>query len=267
MLQNSSKKEAKLMVEPAPRRSWRFWVMIVALPLWVLIGFLGAQVLAICLVWILHMFHIPLSSINPTLFETIVSAVIYIFTIAIVIGLPWLIKKRRTTVEDIGLHRLPYWRDMLMAPVGLVVYLIISFVLLMVVSAIVPGFNITQQQVTGFTGITQQYELILAFMTLVVVAPVAEEVLFRGYLLGKLRKLFPTWAAILATSILFGLIHVGTTGAWNVAVDTFALSIVLSLLRISTGSIWASMLLHMIKNGIAFYILFVNPILNSTIGG
>lgn len=267
MLQNSSKKEIKKEVVSTPRRSWRFWAMLVALPLWVFIGFLGAQVLAICLVWILHAFHVPLSSINPTLFETVVSAVIYIFTIAIVIGLPWLIKKRRTTVETIGLHRLPYWRDMVMAPVGLIVYLILSFVLLVIVSVIVPRFNITQQQVTGFTGITQQYELILAFITLVVVAPVAEEILFRGYLLGKLRKLFPTWAAILATSILFGLIHVGTTGAWNVAVDTFALSIVLCLLRVSTGSIWASMLLHMIKNGIAFYILFVNPILTSTIGG
>jgi membrane protease YdiL (CAAX protease family) len=267
MLQNSSKKEIKKEVVSTPRRSWRFWAMIAALPLWVFIGFLGAQILAICLVWILHMCHVPLSSINPTLFETIVSAVIYIFTIAIVIGLPWLITKRRTTIEDIGLQRLPYWRDMLMAPVGLVIYLVLSFVLFIIVSAVVPGFNSTQQQVTGFSGITQQYELILAFMTLVVVAPVAEEVLFRGYLLGKLRKLFPTWLAILATSILFGLIHVGTTGSWNVAVDTFALSIVLSSLRISTGSIWASILLHMIKNGIAFYILFVNPILTSTIGG
>jgi membrane protease YdiL (CAAX protease family) len=267
MLQNSSKKEIKAEVESTPRHSWRFWITIVALPLWVFAGFLGAQVLVICLVWVLNMCHVPLSSVNSTLFETIISAVIYLFTIVIVIGLPWLIKKRRTNANDIGLQRLPYWRDILMAPAGLIVYLILSFVLIIIVSILVPGFNVNQQQVTGFSGITQQYQLILAFITLVVVAPVAEEVLFRGYLLGKLRKLFPTWAAILATSVLFGLIHVGTTGAWNVAVDTFALSIILCLLRVSTGSIWASMLLHMIKNGIAFYILFVNPILTSTIGG
>ena len=93
----------------------------------------------------------------------------------------------------------------------------------------------------------------LAFITLVVIAPVAEEVLFRGYLYGKLKKYVPVWAAILITSALFGLIH----GTWNVAVDTFALSIILCLLRESTGGIWASILLHMIKNGIAFYFLFI----------
>jgi membrane protease YdiL (CAAX protease family) len=150
-----------------------------------------------------------------------------------------------------------------MAPVGLIVYLIISAVLMLVISTLVPSFDANQHQDTGFSGITQQYQLILAFITLVIVAPVAEEILFRGYLFGKLKKFVPIWVAILITSVVFGFIH----GAWNLAIDTFALSVVLCLLRLSTGSIWAPMLLHMTKNGIAFYILFVNPILNSTIGG
>jgi len=38
-------------------------------------------------------------------------------------------------------------------------------------------------------------------------------------------------------------------------------------LREVTGSIWAGTLLHMLKNGIAFYFLFVNPTLLNTIGG
>ena len=79
---------------------------------------------------------------------------------------------------------------------------------------------------------------------------------------GKLKKFVPIWVAILVTSALFGSIH----GAWNLAIDTFALSIVLCLLRESTGNIWASILLHMAKNGIAFYILFINPTLFTTLG-
>ena len=103
----------------------------------------------------------------------------------------------------------------------------------------------------------------MAFLTLVVIAPVAEETIFRGYLLGKLRKFVPVWLAILATSVLFGAVH----GAWNLAIDTFALSVVMSLLRQNTGSLWASILLHMTKNGIAFYILFINPAILHTLGG
>ena len=114
----------------------------------------------------------------------------------------------------------------------------------------------------GFRQLNQRYEYILAFTTLIIIAPIAEEILFRGYLYGKLKKFVPIWVAILVTSALFGSIH----GAWNLAIDTFALSIVLCLLRESTGNIWASILLHMAKNGIAFYILFINPTLFTTLG-
>jgi hypothetical protein len=102
----------------------------------------------------------------------------------------------------------------------------------------------------------------------VIIAPIAEEVLFRGYLLGKLKKSVPIWLAILITSLLFGAFHLVNSGnySWNLAIDTFALSIVLCSLRVLTGSIWASILLHMVKNGIAFYLFFISPLLLVTLG-
>jgi hypothetical protein len=71
------------------------------------------------------------------------------------------------------------------------------------------------------------------------------------------------WAAIIITSLLFGAVH----GQWNVAIDVFVLSLVLCSLREVTGNIWAGVLLHMLKNGLAFYLLFINPSLLHTIGG
>jgi membrane protease YdiL (CAAX protease family) len=47
---------------------------------------------------------------------------------------------------------------------------------------------------------------------------------------------------------------------WATALDTFALGIVAGSLRLLSGSIWAGMLLHAIKNGIAYYFLFINPL-------
>lgn len=267
MLQNSSKS----LVAPkaaAAKRTWKDWLMVGILPLWVLVSFIIAQQLTASVLWVLDVLHVPLSTLNPNVLTTVLAVFVYALTIGLVIGLPWIIRKYKTAPVEIGLHRLPLWRDILMAPAGLVIYLVLSTILMLVISATIPGFNATQPQSTGFTGANQQFELILAFLTLVVLAPVAEEVLFRGYLFGKLQKYVPVWVAILATSVMFGLIHVAfSLDAWNVAIDTFALSVVLCLLRLSTGSIWASVLLHMIKNGIAFYILFVNPVLASTIGG
>lgn len=267
MLRNLSKVLGALRLT-GTKRTWQDWAMVGILPLWVLVSFFVAQQLTVGVLLVLHVLRVPLRSLNQDVFTTILAVFIYALTISLVIGLPWIVKKDKTTPTDIGLHRLPLWRDILMAPAGLVIYLILSAALMLVASAVIPAFNAAQPQNTGFTGVNQQYELILAFLTLVVLAPVAEEILFRGYLFGKLQKYVPVWAAVIATSVLFGLIHVAfSLDAWNVAIDTFALSIVLCLLRISTGSIWASMLLHMIKNGIAFYILFVNPILHGTIGG
>lgn len=256
MLQNSS--DVAEHVSPRPSRSLkRKWLVAIVLPLWVLISFLLAQQLVIALIWLLRGLDVPLGSLNESVLTTVLAAVIYLVTVALVIGVPRLAKKQRVTAEEIGLHRLPLWKDILMAPAGLIVYVILSAVLMLLATLLLPAFDANQAQDTGFTGLSVQYEYLLAFATLVVIAPVAEEVLFRGYLFGKLRKFVPVWVAIVVTSILFGLIH----GAWNLAIDTFALSIILCLLRITTGSLWAPILLHMAKNGIAFYILFVNPLL------
>src|SRR5690606_8459309 len=101
-----------------------------------------------------------------------------------VIGLPWLVKKS-TTKEQLGLNRLVSWLDILITPAGAIVYLLLSVILLNVASNVLPWFDINQAQDIGFEGLVFRYEYVLAFVTLVVLAPIAEEILFRGYLYGK----------------------------------------------------------------------------------
>lgn len=237
-----------------------FW--IVGIVLWVFGGFLGAQVIVTVLVSLLKTINIPLDSLNSSILETVLAAFIYLVTLALVIGLPWLVKKRRTTLADVGLQRLPNWSDLLMAPAGFIVYLALSSILVTIATNLLPWFNVNQPQDIGFFQTSYGYEVILAFVTLVIIAPVAEEIIFRGYLFGRLKKYAPVWVAIVVTSVVFGALH----GAWNLAVDTFALSVVMTLLRQNTGSLWASILLHMSKNGLAFYILFINPTFLHTLG-
>jgi membrane protease YdiL (CAAX protease family) len=255
MLVNSSNQQ---------RKEWlNGWRLAIALPLWVIVGFGAAQLLLVALLSLLQRVGVPLQSVNGSVFQFIVAALVYVLSIVLVIGLPWWIQKRSTTKQDIGLTRLPSLMDLGMVPVGFVVYLLASMVLAYFAALLIPNFNAAQAQQTGFTNLAYYYEYLLAFVTLIVVAPIAEEILFRGYLYGKLRKAMPTWVAMLVTSVLFGAVH----GQWNVAVDVFALSMVACSLREITGSIWTGMLLHMLKNGLAFYVLFINPVLLHTIGG
>lgn len=240
----------------------RRWWMVIVLPAWVFISFFVAQSMVFGLIWLLLAIKVPIKSINQTVLSALIAGIVYMITLAIVVVIPWVVKRYRTSKIDIGLTRLPRWTDILITPAGLISYLIISSVLILLATQLLPWFDVNQVQETGFNQINQRFELILAFITLVVIAPVAEEILFRGYLYGKLKKYVPIWVAILATSLLFGAIH----GAWNLAIDTFVLSIILCLLRESTGSIWSSILLHMAKNGIAFFILFIYPLLFTTLG-
>lgn len=228
--------------------------MAIGLPLWVFLGFILAQLIIVAAIYVLSAFGIEVVGLNESVFNTVIAAIVYVLTLVIVVGLPWLIKKRSTTKSDVGLMGLPTWRDIGLAPLGFVIYILLSGIVVYALTQFVPSFDATQAQDVGFADLSQRYEYFLAFITLVVIAPVAEEILFRGYLFGKLRKSIPLWAAILLTSVLFGAVH----GQWNVGIDVFVLSVVACLLRVVTGNIWSGILLHMIKNGLAFYILFIN---------
>lgn len=255
------------------RRDFK-WGLIVGLPAWVLVGFILAQVVLTAVLLLLQSVGVALADINPAVLNAVAAACTYVLSIGIVVWLPWQLQKRRTTKDELGLGRLPSWMDIGLAPAGMIIYFLASGILTYTVLQLVPGFNPAEPQQVGFNNLSHQYEYLLAFATLVIIAPVAEEILFRGYLYGKLRKAVPVWAAILAASVLFGLLHLQISfedgvavSGWNVLVDVFVLSVVMCSLREITGSIWAGILLHMLKNGVAFYFLFINPVLLNTIGG
>lgn len=256
MLQNFLNKS---VATPVPYK----WSTLLLVPLWVLGGFAISAIMTKVLVESLVMIGVPLAGINQAIFSLVVSVIVYSLTLGFVLGLPYLIKKQPVTLSLLGLTRLPSWKDIGLAPLGFVIYFIATAIAMIAVGRLFPSLNLDEVQNVGFDKISENYQYILAFLTLVVIAPIAEEVLFRGYLYGKLRGAAPMWAAILATSILFGFVHF----QWNVGIDVFVLSIVLCCLREVTGSIHAGILLHMMKNGIAFYFLFINPTLLTTLGG
>lgn len=161
---------------------------------------------------------------------------------------------------ELGLRGSPTWTDIGLAPVGFIVYFLLAAGLTAIFNQFT-WFDANEVQDVGFNNYLIGIDRLIAFVTLVVVAPVAEEVIFRGWLYGKLRtkltaatnEIVSMVVSILLVSLLFGLIH----GQWNVGVNVFAMSIVLCALREITGTIYAGILLHMLKNGVAFYLLYV----------
>lgn len=189
----------------------------------------------------------PTSTVNTLTFR------VYVYVaMALIIGVVAWYRYRKLSFEQIGLPRLPEWSDIGLSLAGVIVYMLASTVALTLASNI-PGFSPNQVQDLGL-GRLFGSDLILGFVVLVVLTPLFEEVIFRGFLYGRLRNLqFPWWVSSLVVSILFGLAHM----QWNVGVDVFFLSMVACVLREMTDSIWAGVLLHMVKNFLAFLVTFV----------
>jgi membrane protease YdiL (CAAX protease family) len=99
------------------------------------------------------------------------------------------------------------------------------------------------------------FSMSLAVIGAVILAPAAEEILFRGILLGGLihktsfkpadqrRRLVQ--AANIITSLFFGALHMS---AWPAPIGIFVLSLVLGKTYIVTGRLWPCIIAHSVFN-------------------
>ncbi len=95
--------------------------------------------------------------------------------------------------------------------------------------------------------------LVLFFLTAAVAAPFFEETLFRGFILPSLTRYLPTWGAILASSLLFAVVHLSLS---EIAPLT-ALGIVLGFSYVKTRNLLVPMVLHSLWNASTLISLFI----------
>ena len=233
--------------------TWKKFGLICACLAWTAGIFIGVEFLvALIMTWILG------DQITQPIWNAAYGAISYSLALAIIIGVPYFVNKRwRSTRAELGLKGMPTWTDIGLGIAGILAYFILASIVIWLCSLIMPWIDMSQAQDVGFNAISNNIDRLVAFVALVIVAPIAEEIIFRGWLYGNLRKIIPGKVsmpiAMLLVSILFGALH----GQWNVAINVFALSIILCSLRELTGTIYSGILVHMIKNGIAFYSLYI----------
>ena len=87
----------------------------------------------------------------------------------------------------------------------------------------------------------------LSLFVTVILAPLAEEFIFRGVTLKKAQKFMPFMAANILQAVLFGIYHMN----WIQGVYAFVLGMILGFTAEYFHSIWASILLHAFVNGSA----------------
>lgn len=88
---------------------------------------------------------------------------------------------------------------------------------------------------------------VLFVLIAVVFAPLFEEVFFRGFVHRGLRNSWGWWPAALTSATLFSLVHFQIT----VFVPIFVLGVGLAWVYERTGSLWTSIAMHAVFNGLA----------------
>lgn len=162
--------------------------------------------------------------------------------------------------RDIGLIR-PKLRDIGYILGGALVYVLSYVILVGLIADFFPALDTEQTQDLGFTASQVSSDLLLIFISLVVLPPLVEEIVVRGFMFTGLRSKLPFLIAALISSGLFGLAHLlggeGGSTIWIAVIDTFVLGMVLAYLREKSGSLWPAIGLHALKNFTAFMFLFV----------
>jgi membrane protease YdiL (CAAX protease family) len=243
MLSASSSPPADALARPEPKK-WGFWAIILAL-----LAFLGAQIIVGALAY----------SIIGEKLSTSVQFYTYGASSLLTLALLSLILRRyQATFRNLGLAQFQP-KFIGYAALALPAYIVLSGLVSRVAELALPHFDVEQKQDLGFNGVHNAPELVMVFISLVILPPLVEELLFRGFIFkGALRHFHPVIAALFV-SVLFGVAH----GQWNVGIDTFALSLVLCFLAHKTKSLWPSIILHASKNAIAFIYVFVVPLVQS----
>ncbi len=139
------------------------------------------------------------------------------------------------------------WR----ACAAFVVALLLAFLIFNVIWAALVNVS-TKEKVLEQLGANEGTALLLLSAALTcVMAPICEEILFRGFIYRALCGLRGPWPAAVLTGILFGGVHAGSAPAVDL-VPLAALGFGLCLLYRRTGSLYPCIAAHSLNNSIAF---------------
>lgn len=254
---------------PNPRRFWHlpnksagsFGHPLLVIGNLIIIFILSQLVAAVIAEIILQILH-PGSRTSDLLNNSAPAEFLYVILAeGLAVGLVLMVLKNRgLKLSSIGLGRRPKWADLYKAIIGFFAFYALLIVANLVLSRFFPVLNSNQTQDVGFNNLNGSIDGIVAFVALVILPPLGEEPLVRGYLFSGLRSRWRFWPAAIVTSLLFGAAHLetgsGTAALWSAGLDTLILSLVLVYLREKSGALYAGILVHMLNNMVAFGVHF-----------
>lgn len=94
------------------------------------------------------------------------------------------------------------------------------------------------------------YSLPVAITSIIIMAPIVEEIFFRGYIFTDLYSKYGHKIASIIASLIFAALHM----QFNVFIPLFILGLIITTIRYKSDSIWPAIFFHVINNSLALII-------------
>jgi uncharacterized protein len=148
-------------------------------------------------------------------------------------------KGRGTLREDFGLVvRLADWPWL---AVGVLLQ-VVSFGMVALLDVV--GGSLEQQQAVETLEKSQGPELVVLVLGVALVAPVVEELLFRGLLLRSLARRWSSVAAVAVSAVTFAVVHLLDPSTLPVMAPLLLVGVIAGLRSVRTGDLSQAILLH-----------------------
>lgn len=143
---------------------------------------------------------------------------------------------------------------------GLAVQIAVS----MCLNLLLPLFPQTLENYTRLLEALVGNSIIVSVLTTAVLAPIAEELIFRELMTRKLCKVFPFWFVNIIQAFAFGIYHMNIVQG----IYAFFLGLLFGYVAYRIRSVWASIMLHGIVNasGLVLDIILPEALFESTSG-
>lgn len=222
--------------------------------IWTLLGILVAAVFAV----------VALAGTgglaDPTELEAAPSIGLFALISAVVYGvIIWAVyhqtvRKYGSSWASLGINRFEqswiWW-----LPALLIVQLLAAGAVNLLIIAPLMGGEFENPQIEMITGgqMPSASDFVSLLLVVAILAPIAEELFFRGMLYPLIRQRLSMWSAILLNAALFSVVHFIPV----LLPALFVVGIMLAWVRERSGSVIPSMILHFLQNSLAVISIYV----------
>ncbi len=223
--------------------AWPWWFALVGF----LVGFVGSQILLVIPIALFSSGESP---------DTTSPEIVVLGTLALGVGLlgsAYFFASRVTPPRPwhFGLRGTRFWPAVGWAALGLLAFFVLSGVYSVLVDP-----DVEQTTVQDLGGDQGTVGLVVAALMVIVVAPVVEEIFFRGFFYRALRTRMGILSAAAIDGVVFGSIHFQFDGADGLLIlpPLMLLGFVYCLVYEKTGSLFPVIGLHAFNNALAYAI-------------